>query len=355
MIERFNQKEIDAVTNVIKNGKYLSGFTTKFRGGDEVQKFEERFAKFIGTKYALSVNSGTTALFVALKTALEIRKKKRKKSKPLISIPAYTFTADPASVLQVDGKISFEDIDEKTYCMIPSKKPSSISIPTHLLGNANKKIDFGETQFSIEDCCQALGTTINGKKVGIFGDMSIFSFQETKHITTLGEGGMICSNNEELIEIASAIRNHAEYYLQKNFVGYNFRMTEAQAAFGIVQLNKINSIMKIFRQNAKKIIGTSREIFLEKLTKNRKKILEKDETSDIKGINMKSGKLISSGYVSPLYDIPMYKKFKPKGGCKNVENVIKRSLWMDIHRFRTSEEISEELDILSETIKEVQK
>ena len=70
---------------------------------------------------------------------------------------------------------------------------------------------------------------------------------------------------------------------------------------------------------------------------------------------MKSGKLISSGYVSPLYDIPMYKKFKPKGGCKNVENVIKRSLWMDIHRFRTSEEISEELDILSETIKEVQK
>jgi len=387
MIERFNQKEIDAVTNVIKNGKYLSGFTTKFRGGDEVQKFEERFAKFIGTKYALSVNSGTTALFVALKTALEIRKKKRKKSKPLISIPAYTFTADPASVLQVDGKISFEDIDEKTYCMIPSKKPSSISIPTHLLGNANKKIDFGETQFSIEDCCQALGTTINGKKVGIFGDMSIFSFQETKHITTLGEGGMICSNNEELIEIASAIRNHAEYYLQKNFVGYNFRMTEAQAAFGIVQLNKINSILKSFRQNAKKIIkklpnginppfipsnvnhsfliigcqydqkiiGTSREIFLEKLTKNRKKILEKDETSDIKGINMKSGKLISSGYVSPLYDIPMYKKFKPKGGCKNVENVIKRSLWMDIHRFRTSEEISEELDILSETIKEVQK
>jgi len=387
LIERFDQKEIDAVSNVIKNGKYLSGFTTKFRGGDEVQKFEEKFSKFIGTKHALSVNSGTTALFVALKTVLEIRKKNKKSSKSDVHIPAYTFTADPASILQVRGEIVFEDINKKTYCMIPPKNSSTISVPTHLLGNANQEIDFGKSQFTIEDCCQALGTTIDGKKVGVFGDMSIFSFQETKHITTLGEGGMICSNNEELIEIVAAIRNHAEYYLQKNFVGYNFRMTEAQAAFGLVQLNKVNSILKSFRYNAKKIIkklppgitppfipsnvnhsfliigcqydqkiiGVDRETFLQKLTHNRKSILEKDEKSDIEGINMKSGKLISAGYTSPLYDVPLFKKFKPKGGCKNVEDVIKKSLWMDIHRFRTDEEISEELDILNETVKELQK
>ena len=385
MIERFNQKEINAVSNVIKNGKYLSGFTTKFRGGDEIQKFEEKFAKYIGTKHAISVNSGTTALFVALKTALETLKVKP--SKTDFHIPAYTFTADPASILQVDGKIIFEDIDKKTYCMTPPKNSATISIPTHLLGNANEKGNFSKTKFLIEDCCQALGTTIGGKKVGSFGDLSIFSFQETKHITTLGEGGMICSDNEELIEICAAIRNHAEYYLQKNFIGYNFRMTEAQAAFGIEQLKKLNSILKNFRSNAKKImkklpiginppyissnvehsfliigcqydektIGVKRELFLEKLTENRKQILEKDEKSDIKGINMKSGKLISAGYSTPLYNVPMFKKFKPKGGCKNVEEVIKKSLWMDIHRFRTSEEISEELDILYQTVKELQK
>ncbi len=385
MIKRFDQKEIDAVSNVIKSGKYLSGFTTKFRGGDEVQKFEEKFSKYIGTKYAISVNSGTTALFVALKTALELQK--NQKSKTDVHIPAYTFTADPASILQVGGKIVFEDIDKKTYCMLPPKKNSTISIPTHLLGNTNQKIDFGKTKFSIEDCCQALGTTVDGKKVGVFGDMSIFSFQETKHITTLGEGGIICSSNEEIIDMVAAIRNHAEYYLQKNFVGYNFRMTEAQAAFGIVQLNKINSILQSFRRNAKrimkklpqgiippfipanvehsfliigcqydeKIIGVDRQTFLQKLTQNRKKILEKDEKSDIKGINMKSGKLISAGYTSPLYKVPLFKKFKPKRGCKNVEEVIKKSLWMDIHRFRTNEEISEEIDILNETIKEIQK
>ena len=86
-----------------------------------------------------------------------------------------------------------------------------------MLGNAPEKIDFGNSEFSVEDCCQALGTTVNGKMVGSFGDMSIFSFQETKHITTLGEGGMLCSNNEELIQIASAIRNHAEFYSNQNY------------------------------------------------------------------------------------------------------------------------------------------
>ena len=385
MIERFNQREIDAVTNVIKNGKYLSGFTTKFKGGDEVQKFEEKFAKYVGTKYAISVNSGTSALFVSLKTAIEDLKIKPVKTD--FHIPAYTFTADPATILQVNGKIVFEDIDEKTYCMTPPKNSSTVSIPTHLLGNANENEGFANTKFLIEDCCQALGTTIGGKKVGSFGNLSIFSFQETKHITTLGEGGMICSDNEELIEICAAIRNHAEYYLQKNFIGYNFRMTEAQAAFGIEQLKKLNAILKNFRSNAKKImrklpiginppyissnvdhsfliigcqydekiIGVKRELFLEKLTQNRKQILENDEKSDIKGINMKSGKLISVGYSTPLYNVPMYKKFKPKGGCKNVEEVIKKSIWMDIHRFRTNEEISEELDILHDTVKELQK
>lgn len=388
MINRFNNKEIEAVRNVIENGKYLSGFTTKFRGGDEVQKFEKEFAKFIGVKYALCVNSGTSALFIALKTAIEHGKKTKnsKLIKPDIHLPAYTFTADASTAVQIHNKIVFEDIDKKSYCMLKPKAHTAISIPTHLLGNAIQPQNFGKTEFLLEDCCQSLGTQIGQKMVGSFGEMSIFSFQETKHITTLGEGGMICSNNEELIEISAAIRNHGEYYQQKNYFGCNFRMTEAQAAFGRVQLKKIKPILKMFRDNAKqiikklpngitppyinhkikhsflvigclydkKIIGVDREVFLEKLTKNRKHILEMDEKSDIKGINMKSGKLISSGYSTPLYDIPLFKKFTPKNGCKNVEDIIKKSLWMDIHKFRTKEEISEEIDILNDTIRKFQ-
>ena len=389
MLKRFDHREVEAVRNVIENGKYLSGFTTKYLGGEEVQKFEEEFAQYIGVKHALSVNSGTMALFIIFKTAIEYGKKikNKKLQKPDIHIPAYTFTADPSAALLAGGKIVFEDIDEKTFCMLPPNDHSTIVIPTHLLGNAMSEVNFGQTDFSVEDCCHALGTKIDGKTVGGFGTMSIFSFQETKHITTLGEGGMICSNDEELIKIAAAIRNHAEYYQENDFLGYNFRMTEAQAAFGRVQLKKIKQILKSFRNNAKyimshlpngilppfipsnvehsflmigctydeKIVGVNKGIFLEKLTKNRKHILQGDERSDIKGINMKSGKIIGGGYSKPLYEIPIYKKFKPKNGCHNVEVAIKKALWMDIHRFREREEILEELDILSDTVKRFQK
>ena len=389
MITRFNHKEVNAVRNVIENGKYLSGFTTKFGGGEEVKKFEDKFAKYIGTKYALSVNSGTTALLIAYQTAIQHGKitKNRKLINPTCHMPAYTFTADPSAAMMAGGKIVFEDIDKESYCMIAPKKPVPIAVPTFLLGNAPKKINYNKADFIIEDCCQALGTKVSGKIVGSKGSMSIFSFQETKHITTLGEGGMICSNNKNLIEIAASIRNHAEYYLQKNYLGGNYRMTEAQAAFGTVQLSKINSILNEFRKNAKKvinklpngieppiisskvdhsflligcmfnekIIGVTRDKFLKKLTKNRMYILKGDEKSDIKGINMKSGKLISAGYSMPLYDIPMFKKFKPKGGCKNTEEIIKKSIWMDIHKFRTQNEISQELDILQDTVRECQR
>ena len=104
-----------------------------------------------------------------------------------------------------------------------------------------------------------------------------------------------------------------------------------------------------------KEIGVSRQKFLEKLTKNRQHILERDEKSDIKGINMKSGKLIAAGYAKPLYDLQIYKKLKPKNGCPNTEYVISRSLWMDIHKFRKKSEISEELDIIKDTIRGFQK
>jgi perosamine synthetase len=388
-MKRFNEKELEAVKQIIENGEYLSGFTTSFRGGENVQKFEKNFARFIGMKYAISVNSGTAALFISFKAIMEyaLNQNKKKFKNPNIHLPACTFTADPSAALMSGGKIIFEDIDKKTFCMIPPKSNSMISVPTYLLGNANGSDNYKKADFLIEDCCQALGTEINGKKVGSFGDLSIFSFQETKHITTLGEGGMICSNNDELIDIIAGIRNHAEFYSEKKFLGGNFRMTEVQAAFGIVQLKKIVKILKSFRSNAKlvmknlpdgisapyipsnvnhsflvigclfdeKKIGVTREKFLEKLTKNRSHILRGDKKSDIKGINMKSGKLISTGYSAPLYEIEMYKKFKPKNGCPNAKNFTEKSLWMDIHKFRKKDEIMEEIEILTKTIGEFNK
>ena len=83
------------------------------------------------------------------------------------------------------------------------------------------------------------------------GDCGIFSFQETKHITTLGEGGIIVTNNEEFADKCRRIRNHGEYYRDDNSIGFNFRLTDVQAAFGLAQLRRLPRILESFRKNAR--------------------------------------------------------------------------------------------------------
>ena len=237
----------------------------------------------------------------------------------------------------------------------------------------------------IEDCAQAMGAKQKNKIVGSVGDCGIFSFQETKHITTLGEGGIIITNNEEFAEKCRRIRNHGEYYRDDNAIGYNFRLTDAQAAFGLVQLKRLPKILKNFRKNANYIMknlpeiilppaipkeidhsflilgckyeknkaGITREKFLEKLTKNRKKFLANEETSDIKGLNFRPGKIISSGYKTAQYNIPFYRKYRPKNKAMRAEDFIKNSFFLDIHRWRTQSEIDEELKILHRTNQQI--
>ena len=378
MIQRFGKDEINAVVNSITQASLLSGYTNKFLGGEILQKFEKEFAKFHNCKYGISVNSGTSALFVS-QLAAGVNNKK-------VAIPSITFTSTTSQVIASGGVPTFTDIDTKSHCMdFNFKNKTKFAIPVHLLGYPcnfemlKKMKDDG--MFVIEDCAQAMGAKYKNKSVGCVGDCGIFSFQETKHITTLGEGGMIITNNEEFAEKCRSIRNHGEYYKDNNFVGFNFRLTEAQAAFGLVQLKKLPNILKTFQNNVNHIIknlpdvilppsipknikhsflilsceynkketGVSREKFLEKLTKNRKKFLVNEEISDIKGLNFKPGKIISSGYKTTQYNIPLYKKYRPKNKAVNAEDFIKNSFFLDIHRWRSRTEIDEELNILKKT------
>lgn len=383
MIQRFGREEIEAVTNSIKNASFLSGYTNKYLGGEEIQKFEKEFAKFHGCKYGIAVNSGTTALFVSQKAA-------GVRCKHNVAVPCITFTATTSQVVACAATPFFTDIDKTSYCMNYDFDNNSIkyAIPVHLLGHPCKyemiKKMREEGIFVIEDCAQAMGAKYKGKIVGSMGDCGIFSFQETKHITTLGEGGMIITNNEEFAEKCRRIRNHGEYYKDDFSVGYNFRMTEAQAAFGRVQLKKLPKILTTFRNNAcyiinrlpadiippkisngiehsflilgckfdQKIAKVDRTKFLDKLTRNRKKILKGESDSDIKGINFRPGKIISEGYKTVQYHIPLYKKYAPKKKCIVGEDFVTQSLFIDIHRWRTKEEIDNELHILKNTLRE---
>ena len=384
MIKRFQKNEIDAVINSISKSSLLSGYTNKFLGGEILQKFEKDFAKFHNCKYGISVNSGTSALFVA-QLAAGVKNKK-------VAIPSITFTSTTSQVLACGGIPHFTDIDPKSYCMdFDFKNKTKVAIPVHLLGHPcsfdmiKKMKETG--MFVIEDCAQAMGGKNKNKMVGSIGDCGIFSFQETKHITTLGEGGIIITNNEEFAEKCRRIRNHGEYYKNDNNIGFNFRLTEAQAAFGLAQLKRLPDILKSFRKNANYILNNlpdiilppnisneiehsflilgckynndktkvSREKFLEKLTKNRKKFLSNEEKSDIKGLNFKPGKIISSGYRTTQYDIPLYKKYRPNKKAINAEIFLKESFFLDIHRWRTQKEIDEELKILDVTNQQMNK
>lgn len=384
MIKRFGKDEIEAVTKSIHNASLLSGYTNKFLGGETLQKFEKDFARFHNCKYGISVNSGTSALFVAQLAG-------GVKNKTGVSVPSITFTATTSQVIATGGIPNFIDIDPKSYCMdFNFKNKSKFAIPVHLLGhpcNFDMIKKMKENQmFVIEDCAQAMGAKYKNKIVGSMGDCGIFSFQETKHITTLGEGGIIVTNNEEFAKKCQMIRNHGEYYKDDSSVGFNLRLTDAQAAFGLAQLKRLPKILKSFRENAKYIMknlpeiilppiipkeiehsflilgcrydkkkaGISREEFLEKLTKNRKKFLVNEQKSDIKGLNFRPGKIISSGYRSTQYDIPFYRKYRPKMKATNAEDFVKNSFFLDIHRWRTKTEIDEELKILHRTSRQIE-
>lgn len=382
MIKRFGKEEIDAVINSVNKESLLSGYTNKFLGGEVLQKFEKEFARFHKCKYGISVNSGTSALFVS-QLAAGVKNNK-------VAVPSITFTATTSQVVAAGGIPDFTDIDVESYCMnFDFRKKIKFAIPVHLLGHPCKFDMIKEMKdngmFVIEDCAQAMGAKYKNKMVGSMGDCGIFSFQETKHITTLGEGGIIVTNNEEFAEKCRSIRNHGEYYKDSNTVGFNFRLTNAQAAFGLVQLKRLPKILKTFRKNAnyimnnlpeiiapptipkniehsfliigckydKKRAGISREKFLEKLTKNRKKFLVNEQKSDIKGLNFRPGKIISSGYRSTQYDIPFYRKYHPKNKATNAEDFVKNSFFLDIHRWRKQTEIDEELKILHRTSQQI--
>ncbi|KAF6246714.1 DegT/DnrJ/EryC1/StrS family aminotransferase [Nitrosopumilus sp. b3] len=383
MIDRFGQEEIASVIQSIKNASLLSGYTNKFLGGETLQKFEKDFARFHNCKYGISVNSGTSALFVSQLAA-------GVKNNTKVAVPSITFTSTISQVVACGGIPVFTDIDSESYCMdFDFKKKVKFAIPVHLLGHPCKFEMIKKMKetgiFVIEDCAQAMGAKYKNKSVGSMGDCGIFSFQETKHITTLGEGGIIVTNNEEFAEKCRRIRNHGEYYKDDDDIGFNFRLTDTQTAFGLVQLKRLPSILKSFRKNANYIIKNlpeviippmipknidhsflilgckydkkksivSREKFLEKLTKNRKKFLKNEQVSDIKGLNFRPGKIISSGYKTTQYDVPLYRKYRPKKKLQNAEDFIQNSFFLDIHRWRTKSEIDEELKILHRTSKQL--
>ena len=241
------EEEKKAVMKVLDSGMLAQG--------QKVKEFEDNFAKYIGTKYAIATNNGTTALHLALLSC------GIGNGDEVITTP-FSFIATATSIVFCGANPVFVDIEPNTFNIDPDKIESAISNKTkaimvvHLYGQSAEmdKIKEIAEKYNlkiIEDACQAHGAEYNKKRVGSIGDVAGFSFYPTKNMTT-GEGGMITTNDSKIADRIDLLRNHGQKDRYDHVdIGYNYRMTDISAAIGIEQLKKLDNFNKKRRENAK--------------------------------------------------------------------------------------------------------
>ena len=310
----------------------------KFLGGDKVLEFENNWKKQYGFKHAISVNSWTSGLIISV-GAIGIEP-----GDEVICSP-YSMSASATSVLFYGGIPIFSDIDSKTYNMDLKSIESKITERTkailvvHIFGGCADmdgimKLAKKYNLKVIEDAAQAPGIKYKNQSIGGIGDIGGFSLNFHKHIHT-GEGGMIVTNNDDIAFKAQLIRNHGENYANKltvndlpNIIGGNYRLTEIQAAIGIVQLNKLESIIahrnilaNYLHQEISKIhclqtfipnndCDHSYYIFPIKFSEEKAKISRglfvKAVNEEFPNASGWESVPLSEGYVEPLYLNPIY-------------------------------------------------
>ncbi|MBS3121406.1 DegT/DnrJ/EryC1/StrS family aminotransferase [Candidatus Woesearchaeota archaeon] len=233
--------------------KYLTECITSgwiSSSGKFIELFEKKFADFCGVKHSVSCSNGTVALHLAL-LALGIGKGDE------VIVPNLTFAATANVVIYTGAKPVLVDVQEDTWCIDSEEIKKKITkrtkaiIPVHLYGmpcdmDSIMKIAKENNLVVIEDCAEAHGAEYKGKKVGSIGDIGCFSFYGNKIITT-GEGGMCVTNDKQLAEKMRLLKDHGmskEKRYWHDVIGYNYRMTNLQAAVGLAQLERINEFIE---------------------------------------------------------------------------------------------------------------
>lgn len=363
----WDENDVEAVTKIIKRGTYWTA-------GPEIEEFERVVANYVGVKYGVSFNSGTSALHAAL-LAYEIKQGDE------VIVPSFTFIATANAPLFVGAKPVFADIEDSTFGLDPNDVERKITrrtkaiMPIHYGGlpcriKELRKIAQEYNLLLIEDAAESLGASVDGRKVGSFGNAAMFSFCGNKVITT-GEGGIIVTNSSEIYERLKLIRSHGRLESEPYFMstktldyimlGYNWRISSITAALGLAQMKKLDRIIKMRRKNA--------EYITSKLSKiNEVKVPQPPEgyfhVYQMYTIRVKGGRevrdalkdhLAKKGIMSKVYFEPVHlthfyrEKFGFKGGELPVtERLSSEVLTLPLYPTMTIEE----MDYIIESIKE---
>ncbi|MFH1642148.1 MAG: DegT/DnrJ/EryC1/StrS family aminotransferase [Nanoarchaeota archaeon] len=362
-----DQEDIDAVSEIIKRGTYWAD-------GPEIREFEKKIAEFLGIRYALAFNSGTSALHTLL-LAHGIKDKE-------VIVPSFTFIATSNAVVLAGGKPIFAESESDTFGLDAEDVKKRITdqtkaiIQLHYGGFPSRdiqklrKIADDNNVLLIEDAAESLGASIDDKKVGTFGHSAIFSFCQNKVLST-GEGGLIVTDLQDIYEKAKLMRSHGRVELTDDYfsstgdndyiqAGYNFRMPTMLAALGLSQFNKIKKIVDLRREHAHYLsehLSKITDITVPKELDGHYQVyqmytlqLKDSETRD--GLQ---GHLTNKGIMTKVYFNPVHLKtiYTTNYGCKegdlpNTESLSKRVLNIPLYPSMKTEE----LDYMIKTIQE---
>lgn len=367
-----DENDVQAVVEVLKSS-YLTC-------GPKIDEFESAVADYVGARYAVALNSGTAALHAACYAA------GIGAGDEVITTPM-TFAASANCVLYMGGRPVFADIKPDTYNIDPQDIERKITprtkaiIPVHFTGQPAELDEINEAAkkhnlIVIEDAAHALGAEYKDRKIGSIGDMTIFSFHPVKHITT-GEGGMVTTNNKSLYERLKMFRthgitrdtdklieNHGPWYYEMLDLGYNYRLTDIQAALGLSQLKKLDRFIErrieIVDKYNKEFSGMDEIIVpyqkegcfsawhlyiirlrLGQLKADRRQVFEALQSEKI-GVNV---------HYIPVYYHPHYKSLGyEKGICPNSEKLYNEIMTLPLHPSMTDKDAEDVIRALKKVI-----
>jgi len=351
-LPQIGEEEVEAVVKVLRSGL----LTHALGEGPMVTQFEQRFARFAGVKYAVAVNTGTAALHSAVIAA-------GIKQGDEIILPSFTFVATAEAVVLAGAKPCFVDIDPETYNISLkgiengiTKKTKAV-MPVDVYGlpadmQPIKEIADKHDLLIIEDAAQAHGAAYKGKPAGVLADAACWSLYASKNMTA-GEGGVITTDNDGMAGTMRSLRTHGEKEKYMSLIfGYNYRMSEIQAAVGCAQLEKLPNFLAKRRENAKRLTETFKETDKLQLPNEPKGFSHswylytvrlrdstEEERNRIVDELRKKGIGAEVYYKNPVHLMPYYSKTFGKHRLPETEKAAKQVFSLPVHPGVTEEQI----------------
>jgi perosamine synthetase len=360
-------QDLNEVFELLKSHD-ISGWFHSHDGGPILREFQKQFADFLGVKYAFACSSGNAAIYIALK-AVGIGFGK------VVAVPAYTHIGSVAPIILAGGMPYFVDVDFYGNFKVEDLENKSFDavIPVHQLGNICEMDSIKNNIFGaviIEDASHALGSKYYGKYAGTLGDIGCFSIGggRTKIIGT-GEGGMIVTNDDKYAEKIKNIRNHGDRITDVDYLCFNFRMSDLNAAVGYVEMKKIEKYIKWQKLHALVLTNKlpkylapipvpaaceSNRYLIGCIFQEKEAGMTRDEwLKRIRDLGFEGGvprKNVGPGYSKLVCDIKFYRKYKNRE-LPNSVFMRDNSVWIDWHRYpRTVPEIDQLIEAFNKAI-----